>query len=100
MERLVGELEKIEPVEGGASSVDEYGMRWEEHIRHIRLVGYRQGNQIVRELPKNLEGKVIKQQRKLCIEPGYEWHFKTKHIDRPVLITFSEEETKKIESEA
>jgi hypothetical protein len=60
-------------------------------------VGYRKkSNEIVYELPDKLKDKVIDQPRKLCVSDGYEWHFKTKIIERPVLITFNEEDSKKI----
>jgi len=99
MKRYVGELVSIEEVPGAEVERDEDGLEWKMFIRKIKLVGYRKkDNEIVYELPEDLKGKVIEQPRKLCISEGYEWHFKTKIIERPVLITFSEEDSKKIEA--
>ncbi len=98
MKRYVGELTSIEEVPDAKVSKDEDGLEWKDFIRRIKLVGYRkEDNEIVRELPEELDEKVIDQPRKLCISEGYDWHFKTKIIDRPVLITFSEEESEAIE---
>jgi len=95
--RLVGELVRVEEVAGAPIERDEYGLEWREHVRVIRLIGKREDSEIVRNLPSHLQGKVVRQRRKLCISPGYEWHFQTKIGDRPVLITFSEEESRRIE---
>jgi len=97
MKRYVGELVSIDEVPNAGVVKDEDGLEWKDFVRKIKLVGYRKkNNEIVRELPDKLKGKVIEQPRKLCISEGYEWHFKTKIIDRPVLITFSEEDSKRI----
>lgn len=90
-------MERIEEVPGAPTEKDEYGLEWKEHVRVIRLVGRREDNEIVRDLPEHLRGKVVRQRRKLCLSPGYEWHFQTKVGDRPLLITFSEEESRRIE---
>jgi hypothetical protein len=98
MKRYVGELISIEEVPEATVTEDEDGLEWKDFIRRIKLVGYREkNNDIVRELPEELDGKIIDQPRKLCISEGYEWHFKTKIIDRPVLLTFNEEDSKRIE---
>ncbi len=97
MRRYVGELEAIEDVPNATIVKDEDGLEWKDFIRKIKLVGYRKkNNEIVYDLPEKLKDRVIDQPRKLCISEGYDWHFKTKIIDRPVLITFNEEDSKKI----
>ncbi len=97
MSRYVGELVSIEKVPGAAAHKDEDGLEWKDFVRRIKLVGYRKkNNEIVLKLPEKLRGKVIDQPRKLCVSEGYDWHFKTKIIDRPVLITFNEEDSKRI----
>ena len=97
MKRYVGELIAIEDVPNATVTKDEDGLEWKDFIRRIKLIGYRKkNNEIVRKLPEKLEGKIIDQPRKLCISEGYDWHFKTKIIDRPVLLTFSEDDSKKI----
>ncbi len=97
MRRYVGELTSIKDVPKAEVHKDEDGLEWKDFIRRIKLVGYRKkNNEIVYKLPEKLKGKVINQPRKLCISEGYDWHFKTKIIDRPVLITFNEDDSKKI----
>lgn len=95
--RLVGELERIEEVPEAPTEKDEYGLEWREHVRVIRLVGRREDDELVMELPHWLKERVVRQRRKLCLSSGYEWHFQTKVGERPLLITFGEEESKKIE---
>ena len=97
MRRYVGELVAIEDVPNATVTKDDDGLEWKDFIRKIKLVGYRKkNNEIVYELPEKLKGKVLEQPRKLCISEGYDWHFKTKIIERPVLLTFSEEDSKQI----
>lgn len=97
MKRYVGELVSIDDVPDAETIKDDDDLKWKDFIRRIKLVGYRKkNNEIIRKLPDKLQGKVIEQPRKLCISDGYDWHFKTKIIDRPVLITFNEEDSKKI----
>jgi len=97
MRRYVGELTSIKDVPKAGVHKDEDGLEWKDFVRRIKLVGYRKkNNEIVYNLPQKLKRKVINQPRKLCVSEGYDWHFKTKIIDRPVLITFNEEDSKKI----
>jgi hypothetical protein len=87
--KFVGEIIEIREAEKLEEKIDEYGLIWRKYIRKIRLIGYRKNSELIKELPKNLMGKIIDQQVWLCVDPSYEWHFKKCHI------TLSKEEVEK-----
>lgn len=95
MNRLVAELLEIKEI-NGEEKIDEYGFKWKKYKRRLKIIGRRKFNDIIRDLPREIEGKVLEQEIWLCIDPEYTWHFKTKLGEKPLLITLSEEESEKI----
>ncbi len=68
-ERLQGEVLKIEKT--GETRRDEEGNVWEKCVFTIKLTNFSKRTP-GRELPKHLEGKVIKLVRWCC----FDWHYK------------------------
>ena len=93
--KLVAELLEIEEA-NREEEIDEYGFKWRKYRRRLKIIGRREFNEIVKDLPKDIEGKVFEQEVWLCIDPEYAWHFKTTLGEKRLLITLSEEESEKI----
>lgn len=96
---MVAELLEIKEV-NGEEKTDEYGFKWRKYKRRLRIVGRREFNEIVKDLPKDVEGKIFEQEVWLCVDPEYAWHFKTTLGEKRLLITLSEEESEKNFSKA
>ncbi|MEM3526413.1 MAG: hypothetical protein QXV37_03275 [Candidatus Jordarchaeaceae archaeon] len=92
---MVAELLEIRELDG-EEKIDKYGFKWRRYKRKLKVIGRREFNEITRDLPKDVEGKIFEQKVWLCIDPEYAWHFKTTLGEKRLLITLSEGESKRI----
>ena len=93
--KLVAEVVSITEADGEERR-DEHGLKWKKFRRKLRIIGRREFNNIVKDLPEGVMGAIVEQEVWLCTDPEYEWHFKTKLGERPLLITLSEDESEEI----
>jgi hypothetical protein len=93
--KLVAELLGIKEI-GKEEKTDEHGLKWRKYKRQLKIIGRRKFNDVIKDLPKEIEGKMLEQEVWLCVDPEYSWHFKTKLGRKQLLITLSEEESEKI----